>query len=87
VPNTKSAAKALRQSETRQILNIRRKRSLRSTLKSFEKALEAKNKEEAIKLLPAVQKALDKSAKNNLIKKNTASRKKSRLLAKVKALT
>ena len=35
--------------------------------------------EEAKKLLPQIYKILDKSAKVNVIKKNTASRKKSRL--------
>jgi len=35
--------------------------------------------EEAKKLLPKLYKALDKAAKVGLIKKNTASRKKSRL--------
>ncbi len=65
---------------------MRRKRALKDVLKSFEKAVEAKNKVEATKLFPQVQKTLDKSAKNNIIKKNTASRKKSRLahqLAKI----
>jgi small subunit ribosomal protein S20 len=38
-----------------------------------------KKAEEAKKLLPQVYKILDKSAKENIIKKNTASRKKSRI--------
>ena len=87
MPNTKSAKKALRQSERRRILNVRRKRSLRTALKNFEKTLAAKNKEEALRLYPGIQKALDKSAKNNIIKKNTASRKKSRLAARLKTIS
>ena len=35
--------------------------------------------EEALKLLPEIYKAIDKTAKRGVIKKNTASRKKSRL--------
>ena len=35
--------------------------------------------EEAKKLLPQVYKVLDKAAKTRLVKKNTASRKKSRI--------
>lgn len=35
--------------------------------------------EEALKLLPQAYKAIDKAAKTNVIKKNTAARKKSRL--------
>jgi len=38
-----------------------------------------KKTEEAKKLLPQVYKTLDKAAKTGLIKKNTASRKKSRI--------
>ena len=86
MPNTKSAKKALRQSKRRQVKNIRRKRILKDVLKEFERALASKNKEEAVKLFPKVQKALDKSAKNKIIERNTAARKKSRLahrLAKI----
>ncbi|MSR76090.1 MAG: 30S ribosomal protein S20 [Candidatus Ryanbacteria bacterium] len=86
MPNTASATKALRQSERRRVLNVRRKRSLRDVLKGFEKAILTKNKAEAIKLLPAVQKALDKTAKSGLIKKNNAARRKSRLAAQIKKL-
>ena len=86
MPNTKSAEKALRQSERRRIQNIQRKRTLKDTLKRFEKAVASKNKSEAVKLFATVQKVLDKSAKNNIIKKNTASRKKSRLSKRIAAL-
>jgi small subunit ribosomal protein S20 len=86
MPNTASASKALRQSERRRVLNVRRKRSLRDVLKQFEKAVAAKNKAEAIKLFPTVQKALDKTAKSGLIKKGNASRRKSRMAAQVKKL-
>ncbi|MEK7649784.1 MAG: 30S ribosomal protein S20 [Patescibacteria group bacterium] len=87
MPNTSSAAKALRQSERKRVRNVRRKRSLRDVLKQFEKAVAAKNKAEATKLFPAVQKALDKTAKSGLIKKNNASRRKSRLSAQIKKLS
>lgn len=87
MPNTKSAEKALRQGERRRVRNIRRKRSLRDVLKQFERAVETKNKIEAQKLFPLVQQALDKSVKTHIIRKNTASRKKSRLAGKIKKLT
>jgi len=86
MPNTSSAAKALRQSERRRIRNVRKKRSLREVLKQFEKAVLAKNKDQATKLFSSVQQALDKSAKANIIKKNNASRRKSRLSAQLKKL-
>ena len=87
MPNTKSAEKALRQSKKRRIHNIKRKRIMKDALKQFEKALAAKNKAEAIKLFPLVQKALDKSAKSHIIAKNTAARRKPRLAARLKRLS
>ncbi|MBI4121349.1 MAG: 30S ribosomal protein S20 [Candidatus Ryanbacteria bacterium] len=86
MPNTKSAEKALRQSKRRHVRNLKRKRSLKDVLKKFERALAAKNKAEATKLFPLVQKALDKSAKTNILSKNTAGRKKSRLAQRLKKL-
>ena len=86
MPNTKSAKKALRQARRRHVRNIRKTRSLKSALKQFGRALVAKDKAEALKLFPGVQKALDKSAKSNLITKNTAARKKSRFSASIKKL-
>lgn len=87
MPNTKSAEKALRQSRRRRIRNVAKKRSLKDALKKFEKALATKNKTEAVKLFPLVQKALDKSAKSHIIAKNTAARRKSRLAARLKRLS
>ncbi len=79
MPITKSAKKALRQSKRRQVQNMRRKVKFRVLVKEFRKAVVAKNFDKAKDLLPQVYKALDKAAKANAIKKNTASRVKSRL--------
>jgi len=79
MPITKSAKKALRQSKTRQIRNILRKRRFRVSVKEFRQAVADKNFDKAKALLPKVYKALDKAAKTNTIKKNKASRLKSRL--------
>ena len=79
MPITKSAKKALRQSRRRRELNLARMKKLKSAIKDFKKTLQEKNIEEAKKKLSLVYKALDKSAKVNLIKKNKASRLKSRL--------
>ena len=79
MPITKSAKKALRQSLKRREQNLARMRKLKSVIKDFKKSLQEKNIEEAQKKLALVYKALDKSAKINLNKKNKASRLKSRL--------
>jgi small subunit ribosomal protein S20 len=53
---------------------------MKSLVKQIRELVRAKKKEEALKLLPQVYKAIDKAAKRGVIKKNTASRKKSRLM-------
>lgn len=76
---THAAKKSLRQSKRRRKINIKRHKNLRALLKEV-KLLASQNKmDEAKKLLPRVYKILDKSAKVGLIKKNTASRRKSRI--------
>lgn len=79
MPITKSAKKALRQSKKRRQRNLRRFNSMREIVKKIKKLVNENKKEEALKLLPQAYKAIDKAAKNNVIKKNTAARKKSRL--------
>ncbi|HDH31571.1 MAG TPA: 30S ribosomal protein S20 [Candidatus Wolfebacteria bacterium] len=83
MPIIKSAKKALRQNARRRQKNIKRKTELKTVIKQYKKLLE-NNPEEAKKLLPQVYKKLDKSAKVNVIKKNKASRLKSRLTKKLK---
>ena len=75
----KSAKKALRQSEKSRIENFSKKKNLKNLLKKVRNLISEKKTEEAKKLLPKIYKALDKAAKIGLIKKNTASRKKSRI--------
>lgn len=79
MPIIKSAKKALRQSLKRRERNLKRKASLQKALKNFSRLIKAKKLDEAKNYFPQVQKALDKAAKQNIIKKNTAARKKSRL--------
>jgi len=74
-----SAKKALRQSERRNIMNSQRKKKIKNLIKEVKVLVDQKKVQEAKKLLPEVYKALDKTAKKNTIKKNTASRKKSRI--------
>jgi small subunit ribosomal protein S20 len=59
---------------------------MKSSVKDITAAIAKKQKDEAIKLLPAVYQALDKASKRGVIKPNTASRKKSRLMAAIKAI-
>jgi small subunit ribosomal protein S20 len=76
---TKNAKKAHRASLKKHVFNVRRKRTLTNTTKEVRKFIVAGQKSEAGQSLAAAYQAIDKAAKRGLIKKNTASRKKSRL--------
>ena len=80
---TKSAKKAIRGSEKKHVFNLRRKRAVDDITKQIEKLLKEGKKSEAEKLVSEAYKKIDKAAKMNTIKKNTANRKKSRLVAKI----
>ncbi len=84
---TSSAKKAIRVAKHRRVFNLRRKDTLRNAMKEVRGLIVAGKKKEAEAALAKAFQALDKSAKTNLIKKGTASRKKSRLakaIAKIK---
>ena len=76
---TKSAKKANRQSLRRKKQNTEYKNKIKVLVKEFHVLVLAKKLDEAKKILPKLYQALDKAAKVNVLKKNTASRKKSRL--------
>lgn len=80
MPITTSAKKALRGSKKKRVFNLRRKNEMQSVIKEYKKLVLAKKTDEAQKLIPKLQKAIDKAKKRGIIKKNTASRKKSRLV-------
>lgn len=79
MPITKSAKKALRQSLKRRGRNIQKKTKVKSLVKEVRNLISQKKIEEAKKLLPQIYKILDKAAKTGLIKRNAATRKKSRI--------
>lgn len=76
MPNIQSARKELRKAKKRAALNKLRRENFKDSIKKAIKTPTA----DAIK---AAQKALDKAAKAGVIKKNTASRKLSRLMKKL----
>lgn len=76
---TKSAKKSIRQTKRRKAQNLVYKNKIKNLIKEARTFILQKKIEEAKKLLPSIYEALDKSAKVGVIKKNTASRKKSRM--------
>jgi len=79
MPITKSAKKSLRQNIKRKRENRQKKDRVKEIIKEIKGLASQKKIKEARKLLPFLYKALDKAAKTGVIKKNTASRKKSRI--------
>lgn len=79
MPITRSAKKALRVSDKKNASNTRTKKVLKEGVKSIEKLVVAKKWKDAKSSLSAAYSAIDKAAKNGVIKKNTANRKKARL--------
>jgi small subunit ribosomal protein S20 len=79
MPITKSAKKALRGSVIKKAVNDRNKKAVKESIKAIEKLVKENKKDEAKKLLPIAQAAIDKASKKGVFKKNNASRKKARL--------
>lgn len=75
-----SVLKRERQNARRRLRNVKRRKQLRTSLKQIRAAGDA---EAAGKLLPEVQSVIDKSARKNIIHRNTARRMKSRLAKQV----
>ncbi len=87
MPNIQSAKKALRQTKKRTLHNRSIKNTLKLVIKKTQKSIANKKLDEARAFLKQSQKLLDKASKIGVIKKNTASRKKSRLTVIFNALT
>ncbi len=84
--NTKSAKKATRVIARRTAVNRARRSRMRTFLRKVEEALAAGDKAAATEAFHAAQPLLMKAAQSGVIHKNTASRKVSRLAARVKTL-
>ena len=80
MPNTSSAIKALRQSKTRRARNAPKKQGMIDMSRNVKKLIAEGKKKEAEKLVSTAYAIYDKAAKSGYIKKNTAARKKSRLM-------
>jgi small subunit ribosomal protein S20 len=85
--NTYSALKRVRQTERRTEDNRKNKSRLRHQIRAMRRAITAKDPKAAAELLPTTFSIIDRSVKSGVIKKNTASRYKSKLHLRVKALS
>ncbi len=79
MPLTKSAAKASRQSRSRQARLTPFKTRMKTSMKSVLDSVKEKKTPDAVKQLSEAFKAIDTAAKKGLIHRKTADRRKSRL--------
>lgn len=79
MPNIKSAIKRVRTTERNAKENSSIKTAYKTAIKNFKSAVEAGQKDKALELFKVATKAVDHAADKNVIKANTASRKKSSL--------
>ncbi len=84
--NSAQARKRARQNETRREHNTGRRSMMRTNIKKVLKAIEAKDQEGAKSAYRDAVSIIDRSAKAGLIHKNAASRYKSRLNTRVRAI-
>lgn len=82
----KSAIRQHRRSLRRKAVNSRVKSALRTRMRKVREAIQAKDREAAAAMLPALYREIDKSVKKGAIKKNTGSRYKSRLTRQIALL-
>lgn len=85
--NTKSAKRAARVSITREAVNTARKSRMKTTVRAVEEAIAKGDKGAAAVALNAAEPILMRSAQKGVVHKKSASRKISRLAARVKALS
>ncbi len=83
MPQIKSAFKRLKQDKKKHERNKSRVSEMRTASKGVTVSIASGNKEEAEKGVRALESKMDKAAKRNLIKKNSVSRKISRLRSQI----
>ena len=87
MPQTKSAKKALRQNLRHRKRNLAWKKKIKNLRKELLFYLNQESIEKFKKKLPLFYKIVDKGAKTNIIKENTAKRLKSKVAKKLNQLS
>lgn len=86
MPNIKSSAKRDQIAKARNAKNKAAKSALRTAIKKFDGAVSEGNKEAAVSTYKVAVRAIDKAAGKNLIHKNNAANKKSKMTVKLNAM-
>jgi|TARA_B110000438_G_scaffold263631_1_gene275747 small subunit ribosomal protein S20 len=83
MPNTKSAIRRTKKTQTQALINRIRKSKYKAAIKKMTSYLDSGSFEEAKKFLPKFNSHLMKVAKTGVINKKTASRKISKITKKI----
>lgn len=83
MPNIKSAKKRVKVIEKKTLINQMHKTAMKTAVKKFETAVEAKDTANTAALFNEAVKKIDQGVKHGIIHKNTAARKKSQLALKL----
>ena len=87
MPNHFSALKRTRQTKRRTGVNRNNKGTFRASLRNARKTLLSGSREESQGVIPPTLSSIDKAVQKGLIHKNTASRLKSRLMARLNSIS
>lgn len=85
--NTKSAEKASRQAVRHRAQNVALRSRMRSAIRKVTDASDASKKDDAAKALKEAQPLIDSMVNKGLVHRNKAARHKSRLAARLKAVS
>lgn len=77
----------MRTDAKKKVKNLRRSVSMKDLVKKTRDLISKGDKKGAQAILPSVQKSIDKATKAGILKKNTADRKKSRLVSAIKKIS
>jgi small subunit ribosomal protein S20 len=84
--NTKSAKKAARQAVRRTVVNKARRSRLRTAVRKVEEAITAGDRTLALAAMAEAEPVIIRSAQKNIVHRNAAQRKVSRLTHRIVAL-
>ena len=84
--NTSSAKKATRKIARRTIVNKSRRTQMRNSVRSVEEAIASGDRAAALKAMAGCEPELMRAAQSNIVHRNQASRKVSRLVQRIAKL-
>lgn len=86
MPNSKSSKKRLKQAQKRTEVNKARKTRVKTFVRKVEDFIKAGKKKEAEQAMKKAEAEIARGSQKGIMKKNTAARKTSRLVKRVKAV-